>query len=68
MDVSVEDGLLPENASFEPATVIRFTNNLSFNDLTADYKTVSETNTAKDRTVFVVNAASFAEFLHHFDW
>ncbi len=68
-EIDIGTGLLPENATFTDVGVIRFVKNLS--DEGADargHRTLDSLNTAKDRTVFVVNSKAFGEFLRTLEW
>jgi hypothetical protein len=67
-EVSIADGLLPGEAAFDDVSVLRFTKNLSFDIDTSKHETLTASNAAKDRTVFVINAMSFSGFLQQFDW
>jgi hypothetical protein len=67
-EVSIADGLLPEKAAFGAVSVVRFTKNLSFDIDASQHDTLTTANVAKDRTVLVINAASFGVFLQQFDW
>jgi hypothetical protein len=59
-------GVLPEGATFVPATIVRFAKNLSFDIDTSGYADLTAANRAKNRTVLVVTAAALADFLRAF--
>jgi hypothetical protein len=66
--VDLSEGLLPTNATFQSASVVRFFKNLSSDIDPNIQKDLTETNRAKNRTVFIVNAAGLATFLKDFTW
>ena len=66
--ISLADGLLPQQATFKHASVMRFTKNLAFDTNIAEHTTLAAVNASKDRTVFIVSSTSLIEFLNAFDW
>jgi len=65
-EISLKDGLLPIDAEFKEVSVVRFIKNLS-TEINPNYQaSIPQTNAFKDRTVLVVRAESFGEFLCQF--
>ena len=67
-DMDIGTGLLPENARFTDVGVIRFVKNLSIEATDTAHRTLDAVNTAKDRTVFIVNSNAFGDFLRTIEW
>ena len=60
------DGMLPPDAKFHPAPLVRFFKNLSSDSGESSSQDLAGANRAKNRIVFVVEAAYFPEFLKAF--
>ena len=68
-DMVIGSGVLPEYATFTDVGVIRFVKNLSFQVTDVRmHRTLDAVNTAKDRTVFVVNSNALGDFLRTLEW
>lgn len=60
------DGMLPHDAKFERAPVVRFFKNLSWESGDTSQQDLAGANRAKNRTVFVVESQHFPTFLNTF--
>lgn len=65
--IDASTGLLPDDATFETVTAVRFFKNLSFRLDPTRVRELTAANTAKSRTVIVVNAGGLQPFLRHFE-
>jgi hypothetical protein len=65
-DISLKDGNLPSNASFEVVSSIRFRKSLTHKLPSSPQDSIENAHYMTERTVFIVNAEGFREFLE--DW
>ena len=65
--ISVKDGTLPDDSSFEEVPYVRFCKSLSSCFYDPNIKTVEEAYGASERTVFIVNSEHWVEFLHKWE-
>jgi hypothetical protein len=64
-DISLKDGSLPSNAVFETVTSVRFRKSLTAR-LPLHQQSIKEAHENTERTIFIVNAENFQEFLRDF--
>jgi hypothetical protein len=62
-DISLKDGNLPSNAGFEVVSSIRFRKSLTHKLPSSPQDSIEEAHYMTERTVFIVNAEGFHEFL-----
>lgn len=63
--ISLKDGSLPDNAIFEEVPSVRFHKSLA-TKLPSDHNTIEKVHDDTKRTIFIVNAGKFEEFLNEF--
>jgi hypothetical protein len=67
-NISLEDGCLPKNTPFFEVPFIRYRKSLATFGGSILVKSISEFHIASERTIFVVNALKFEEFLNQYDF
>ncbi len=63
--ISLTDGSLPDDASFEEVASVRFRKSLT-TKLSSDQDSIKKVHDDTQRTIFIVNAGKFEEFLNEF--
>jgi hypothetical protein len=66
-DISLDDGCLPKETPFSEVSFIRYRKSLATFVNSAWAKSIGEFHAASERTIFVVNALKFEEFLHQYE-
>jgi hypothetical protein len=65
--VTLNDGTLPKNTSFEEVQYIRFRKSLSSLHQGSSSDNLQELNSESERVIFVVHAESITAFLNNFE-
>jgi len=67
-NISLEDGCLPNDTPFSEVSFIRYRKSLVTFGESASAKSIGEFHIASERTIFVVNALKFEEFLNQYEF